>query len=82
MTGEYDDQHLEDNPYGFTWHWTRPNGSPGGVVVERWGCIYGKGAALGIRGVGRQSPQLEVYVSDGGRSIQVFLDGERMGATR
>ena len=53
-------------------------GRVGPVEVEYLAHIEGRGYALRIRPVGRAHPDLEVWVSEKGRSIRCWLDGKEL----
>lgn len=61
--------------YGFAWGWLSRSGKRVWLRVTRMVRVDGRGAVLGIdTGDPDRSPRLEVYVSDGGRKMRVWLD--------
>ena len=59
-----------DNQFGFTW---------GNMEVTRTTHIEGRGRVVSVRAVGKSyADGVEVYMSEGGRSIRVWHKGREL----
>ena len=81
---EYEDQDIFPGVHGWYWTWRRKNGRRGGFAITRIASLAGRGGVLRIMGYGvdaNKGPRVDVYVSDAGQSLRVYLNGEEMSTT-
>jgi len=62
------------------WDWKSPAGRRVGLRVDRRVSLEGRGVVLGVTTLEDPdvAPRLEVYLSEGGQSLRVWLDGEEL----
>ena len=65
---------------GLNWDWLSRSGKRVGFRVTRMARIEGRGAVLGITTYEDPdtAPRLQIYLSDGGKSLRVWLGDKEM----
>jgi len=75
---ELPEQEAYADAYGWRWTWRDRRNIRQGFVIRRVTTLKGRGAVLAVRS--RLSPHLEiqVFLSEGGRSLKVHQNGKRL----
>lgn len=85
MNGEYEDQDAFPGAHGWYWTWRRRNGHRGGFAITRIASLADRGGIIRIMGYGvdaNKGPRVDVFVSDAGRSLRVYLNDKEMGVVQ
>ena len=78
MNNELRDERAKETRYGMTWNWLTKTGKRVGFDVTRMASLPGRGAVIGID---TPAGNLQVYLSEGGRSLRAWNEGGEMGST-
>jgi len=79
----YQEQDIFEGAHSWYWRWKRRKGKWGGIAIHRLASFDNRGGVVRITGYDTnwqdgKAPKLDVYVSDAGRSMHVYLNDRRM----
>lgn len=78
---EYPEQDIGQGRHSWWWRWKRSNGKWGGIRIDRLASFEDRFGVVRIRGYGSnidKDPRLDVYVTDAGKRIRVYLNDQEM----
>lgn len=71
------DERSFTTTHGMNWDWLSSKGERQGLQIQRMVTVKGRGVVLGISPYGDPDkvPRIQVFLSEGGRSLRVWKDG-------